>query len=221
MNYLKEKAIKFRKKGKSLNEISYSLKLPKSTASLWLKNIKLGEKARKKLLENSHSKKTIEKRRQSRLRNEKNKRAEVINQAAREINKISSNDLKLIGVSLYWAEGSKSSKRVVSFSNSDPYMVKVMMKFFREICKVPENKFRGHIHIHNKANIKDAEMYWSSLTSIPLSQFYKTYAIKSVASKGVRKTLAHGTLDIDVCDSKLFLKIMGWIEKIQKLTIPK
>jgi len=35
----------------------------------------------------------------------------------------------------------------------------------------------------------------------------------------MKKVMAFGTFDIYVCDTKLFLTIMGWIERIKELTI--
>jgi hypothetical protein len=120
---------------------------------------------------------------------------------------------------LYWAEGRKRGKRIVSFSNSDPEIIKIMMKFFREICSVDEEKFRGHIHIHSHLNVKDSERYWSNISQIPLSQFYKTYSKPSKSSQGKMDGLPYGTFDIHVCDSVLFLTVKGWIEKISHLIL--
>jgi hypothetical protein len=93
------------------------------------------------------------------------------------------------------------------------------MKFFREICHVPEKKFRGHIHTHEESNVVKAEKYWSKITLIPMSQFFKTYTKPSRASKGLKHNLPHGTFDIYVCDTKLFLRIMAMIKKITEIII--
>ena len=55
---------------------------------------------------------------------------------------------------LYWAEGGKTRKGMVRFSNSDPEMIKIMMAFFRKVCNAPKEKFRGYIHIHPHLNHK-------------------------------------------------------------------
>ena len=75
---------------------------------------------------------------------------------------------------LYWAEGNKKTEDI-KFSNSDPSMIKFMMKWFREICNVPEKKFRIALHIHELLSRKNVEKYWSDLTGIPLKQFQKTF----------------------------------------------
>ena len=90
------------------------------------------------------------------------------------------------------------------------------MKFFREICKVPKSKFRGYIHIHPHLDKKIAENFWSRISGIPLNQFYKTYQKPNKSSKNKKDTLPFGTFDIYICDTKLRLKIMGWIEGVCK-----
>ncbi len=119
---------------------------------------------------------------------------------------------------LYLAEGGKT-KRITRIANSDPAVIQIMMRFFREICGVAESKFQGHIHTFTHADIKKTEKYWSEITGISRKQFYKTYTKPSVASLQKRQTLPYGTFDIYVCDTKLFLTIMGWIEKIKELTL--
>jgi len=108
---------------------------------------------------------------------------------------------------------------MAKLANSDPEIIKIMMRFFREICNVPENKFNGHIHTFAHANINKTEKYWSKITRIPKKQFYKTYIKPSSASLQKRNTLPFGTFDIYVCDTKLFLTIIGWIEKIKEILL--
>jgi hypothetical protein len=160
---------------------------------------------------------SIEKRRKTRIENELRKRNSLMEEAKKEITILTRSDLMLLGIALYWAEGSKSKKRIVSFSNSDPRIIKIMMRFFREICHVDERKFRGHIHVYSEFAKENAEKFWSEVTQIPLSQFQKTYVKQSIGSLGIRKTLPNGTIDIDVYDTKLFLRIIGWIHKISEL----
>jgi hypothetical protein len=95
----------------------------------------------------------------------------------------------------------------------------MMMRFFREICEVPEEKFRGYIHAFEHSDIHKIEKYWSNMTRIPLSQFYKTYTKQSSATLSKRQTIPNGTFDIYVCDTNLFLKIIAWIERVKELTV--
>ena len=207
----KQKAIALRNLGQSIKKIAKTLDVAKSSVSVWVRNVKLTKKQKSILSLSGHSSIVNEKRRLTRLSNELAKRNIVISKAEKDINNLSNYELKIIGTMLYWAEGRKRGTRVVSFSNSDPNMIKIIMRFFREVCLVPENKFRGHIHIHSHLVVNRALKHWSKITHIPYKQFYKTYCIPSISSKGKMDSLPNGTLDVYIGDSNLFLKIMGWI----------
>ncbi len=218
---LKEKnlAVDLRKKGWSMNEIKKELGVAKSSVSLWVKNIKLTDNQRQELSNKGVKKEIIERRRETRLKNENNKRQAIIEKAKQEINNLSLRELKILGTALYWAEGGKTQRGLVRVSNGDPKIIEVMMEFFRKICEVPEKKFRGHIHIHPHLDIKGAENYWSSISKIPLNQFYKTYSKQNKSSQNKKDSLPFGTFDIYVCNTELFLRIKGWIEGLYKNTI--
>ena len=214
----KRRAIILRKNGESIKQIARVLGVSKGSVSLWVRNIQLSDDIKRNLFLRGWTNEAVEKRRLSRLSNERKKKQDLIDHAGKDINHVSTYELKIIGATLYWAEGRKRGKNnVVGFSNSDPTIIQIMMKFFKEVCNVPKEKFRGHIHIHSHLNIKEAEKYWSAISLIPLKQFYKTYSKPSISSKGKMDSLPYGTFDIYVCDVKIFLKIMGWIKKISKL----
>jgi hypothetical protein len=211
---LKEKQIsrKLRKRGWSINEICSKFNFAKGSVSLWVRNIELTEAQKQRLSQKGLKKEVIERRRKTRLKKENDRRQIIIDKAKKDIKKISEKDLKNIGIALYWAEGAKANRGNVQFSNSDPKMIKIMMIFFKKICKIPKEKLRGRIHIHSHLDAKKAEKYWSSISCIPLNQFYKTYCKPSISSKHKKDSLPFGTFDITICNTELFLKIKGWIE---------
>lgn len=215
---LEEKTLsrKLREEGYSLNEIRKKTGFNKSSISLWTRDIRLTERQKQRLSKKGLRKEDIEKRRITRLAKENARRTAIINKAEKETDNLSRKNLFIIGTILYWAEGRKAGRGVVTFSNSDPRTIKIMMRFFQEVCKVPKEKFRGHIHVHSHINAKKAEMYWSNISQIPLTQFYKTYKKPSKASLGKKDSLPYGTFDIYVCNTELFLKIKGWINGICK-----
>lgn len=209
-------ATELRRQGFSMNEIVTKVGVSKSSISLWVRNIELTHAQRKTLSQNGIRKDVIERRRNTRLQNEGARRQIIIDQAKSEIHKLLEKEIWLMGVMLYWAEGGKTMRGLVRFSNGDPEMIKFMMHFFRKICKVPENKFRGHIHIHPHLSTKNAEKFWSKISKIPLLQFYKTYNKPNKASNPLHKrdSLPNGTFDIYVCSTELFLKICGWSQGV-------
>jgi predicted transcriptional regulator len=209
----KKQAIILREKGNSIKDISKELGVAKSSVSLWVRNIELTEAQKYHLKQKGLLKEEVEKRRRTRLTNEKFKRDQIINAAEATVPKITDKQLWLMGMMLYWGEGGKT-RRTVRFSNSDPDLIKMMMIFFREICEVPEVKFRGHIHIHHHLDHKAGEKYWSQISGIPASRIYKTYRKLNKSSLGKKDSLPNGTFDIYVLDTFLFYKIVGWARGI-------
>lgn len=105
---------------------------------------------------------------------------------------------------------------MVNFSNSDPKMISLMMKFFREVCRVPEKKFRGIVNIHPHLNRKKAVNFWAKISGIPITQFHKTQITVSRSSKHKKDTLPLGTFRIVISDVRLQSKIRGWIKGLEK-----
>lgn len=215
----KEEARILRKQGKSINQIIEETGSSKASVSVWVRDIVLTKAQKNKISLRGRSVESIEKRRVNRLFNENKKRQIVIDKAKEDFTSISPEELKLIGIILYLGEGGKAGRRIVRLANSDPDVIRIMMRFLREVCGVDEARFRGHIHTFAHADINKTEKYWSQITGIPRNQFFKTYIKPSSASLQKRDTLPFGTFDICVSDTKLFLTIMGWIEKIKELTV--
>jgi predicted transcriptional regulator len=209
-----KKAIDLRNKGYSIKRIAKELNVSTSSVSIWVRHINLNEEQIRELKHKPFSMEAINKRRNSRLTRESASRECFIKKGKQEIKKISKRDLTIMGAMLYWAEGGKTNRGLVRIANSDPAMIQIMMRFFREICNVTEGKFKGYIHIHDKKKASTSEKYWSEITGIPFNQFFKTYTKKSRATSNKRQTLPNGTFDIYVCDTKLFLRIMGIIEGV-------
>ena len=213
----KARARALRKKGYSINQIVKEEGFTKSSVSLWVRDIVLTKAQKKKLSERGRSTEGIERRRLKRLFNEQARRQIIFDKAKEDYDSISQRELKLIGIILYLGEGGKTERGSVRVANSDPQVIKIMMRFFREICKVQEDRFRGHIHTFSHVDIKKTEKYWSSVTKIPQKQFYKTYTKPSASSLQKRNKLPFGTFDIYINDTNLFLTITGWIERIKEL----
>jgi len=215
----KEHSRKLRRDGLSINHIVKITGYSKASVSVWVRDIVLTKDQRDKVSLNGRSVDSIEKRRVSRIKNEETKSKNILESAKKDFNFVTKSELKLIGISIYIGEGAKSKKGTVGVSSSDPAIIKIMIRFFKEICRVPNEKFRIQVHTFEHANISEVEKYWSQVTSIPISQFYKTYIKTSSASLHKRNTLPHGTIDLTINDSKLRLVILGWIERIKELII--
>ncbi len=213
-----KKCRELRRLGWSVGSIAKQLKCSKSSVSRWIRDIPLTaaqidrlesnqERGRATAAAHPNSPKAV----WAKIRDG------ILGDAAQEIlDGPSLYMLKVVGASLYWAEGYKSGRNMVNFSNSDPSMVRLMMEFFRRVCKVPSQKFRGVVHIHPHLDKENAEQFWSKNSGIPLDQFHSVQLAVSRASKQKRDTLPLGTFRIVISDTRLQSRIKGWIRGIER-----
>lgn len=211
----KEKALKLRMQGKSYNEINKLLGIPKSTLSTWLKTLPLSEKVKKRNISKTKliwAKNIIE---FNKFRSDEYQKStrRLINNFAKDVPSISRRNLYFIGLALFWAEGGKREKWNVRFVNSDPQMIQAIMRFFREICGVSDEKFTLRIHLYPNIQEKVAKSYWLKITKLQEDQFRKSQVHISGSSKGKRpiNRLPYGTLHINIGDAHLNKKIKGWL----------
>ncbi|MCD6114848.1 hypothetical protein J7J74_00970 [bacterium] len=131
--------------------------------------------------------------------------------------------LKIAGIMLYWAEGAKRNPNrrwyTLDFANSNPEMIKLFLKFLREICGVSEEKLRVYLYCFDNQDIEELKRYWSRVTNIPSKQFLKPYIRKSLSSHANNK-MPYGLVHIRYCDKRLFMLIEKWIkEYLRELNI--
>lgn len=219
----KKEAIRLRKRGLSYSEILTKIPVTKASLSLWLKNVKLRDNQKKRLIERGNK---------GRLMGAKARRIKRIKEterikskAIKEIRSLSKRELLVIGVSLYWGEGAKQKEHNISqkvkFSNSDYRMVKVFLIWLKEICSIPESDLSFRISLHRTASNRKEEIkkYWSNMTEFSINNFQKIdWKFNKISKK--RKNVGdkyHGVLNIYVKNStNLNRKIDGWIEGISK-----
>jgi hypothetical protein len=124
--------------------------------------------------------------------------------------------LKIAGVMLYWGEGTKNGNSV-AFSNSNPDMIFLFLKFLRKVCNVSEKRIRALLHIYENQDELELKKYWAKKMKIPLDQFSKSFLHKK--KKGsYRKNSEFGTISLRYSDKELLRIINSWIkEYIEKL----
>jgi len=214
-------AIKMRRQGKTYNEINRLLSIPKSTLSGWFRGVELSLVVKNRLWTNNQKKwaQSITDYNKKRAIDILNRNNEVQQGISKEIGGLTKRELMLIGVALYWAEGNRKDRWRIRFSNSDPAIIALIMRFFREVCNVKEDKFIAEINIHPNTPKEKAKIFWSEISSIHPGQFRKTVVAVSKSSKLKRpiNTLPYGTLQINISDINLVNRIRGWILGLSKL----
>ncbi len=218
---LKNKAIVLRLRGLSYSEILNKVPIAKSTLSLWLRTVNLSKRQRQKITAKriAAAKRGGEIRRQKRIA-----LTRQINQsAAKEVGKINDRELWLLGTALYWAEGSKEKERRpgtgVQFTNSDPRMVNLFLKWLKKICGLNDRDIYFDIFIHenHRDRLDSVIKYWSKATKFPKKYFPHIYFKKNRVN--TKRTNVgdnyYGTVKIRVRKStNLNRKIAGWIDGV-------
>lgn len=211
----KKRAITLRSRGYAVGEIARLVGVSKGSVSSWVRDIPLSKKQQLSLQANSHSRVTVEKRRMARITNTNRRHTQIFEAALHEASVLSKDPEWCVGIALYWGEGGKT-QNMVRIANSDAAVIQRMMHFFRTLVGVPEDKFRVHVHAFTHVDLEEVETYWSNVTKVPRTQFFKTYTKPSAASKKKRHALARGTAEIYVLDTTLFFRMMGWIAYLKK-----
>ena len=219
----KEKAVYLRKRGFSYSEILDHVSVTKSTLSLWLRSINLSKRQKQRLSEKMaiSALKGAKARRDERIATTQ----QIQNKAVLEIGNISKRELLLIGAALHWAEGSKEKEYKpgvgVIFTNSDPIMIRLFLKWLKEICGIGYEKLRFEIYLHqnSKNNAKKVENFWREQIGNPKSKFciYFKKIKKNITNRRNIDNKYYGVLRIKVkASTSLNRKISGWIAGICK-----
>lgn len=126
----------------------------------------------------------------------------------------------LIGISLWWAEGTKSKKDVrwktavsypVEVTNTDPKIIQAFLFFLRKDIGIEENRLKIQIQIHQDNNEKECERYWSNITNVPINRFNKTI-IRPIGHKPGK---TKGTCKIRYVDKNAYLELTKILQHVQ------
>lgn len=224
----KEKVISLRKQGKTYSEILSVVPVAKSTLSIWLQSVDLSKKQKQRITQKRliNSKRGGEARRKQRIE----KQNKIFLEAVSDISSISENELFLIGIILYWAEGTKEKEyhpgSPFQFSNMDPKIISIILIWLLKVCKIERNMLIFNIFLHesHKGRVEEVKSYWSLITSFPLDSFNTIYWKKNKLMTKRRNTgeKYYGVLKIKIRESSsLVRKIASWSEIIYNKVIEK
>ena len=219
-----------RTQGMSYNEIRLKLNVPKSTLSSWLHDVSLPQEARIRLNEKRRQGVVngLIKRNKEQTSRAHEKAIAIRCGAIHEIHAQLQNNLFLIGVILYWAEGYKRLRitngvertgHAISFVNADPDAIRIFVRFLIEELHIDKDDILINMRLYKTIDEQGAKKYWKKVTGLADKNFRsKTTYLVSGASKGKRpiNRLPHGTLQVEVYDTEKFHGLLGWIEGVKK-----
>ncbi len=118
--------------------------------------------------------------------------------------------LKAMALGLFLTEGNTKNKNSVRFSNSDPALIKIFVKFLKVICGVEADKIKMSLIVYPDVAQKKVKEYWAKFLDLPVAQFTKTTVLKNRASASSKKHSELGTMTICVHNTKLLEMIKEW-----------
>ena len=212
-------ALALRREGVSYQEIRSRLGIAKSTVWRWLKAEGLVE---------NHPQQQTERRwrasqKAARLATERRieRTQRLINEASQRVGALSLRELWLVGITLYWAEGSKQKPTDVSrgiiFSNSDASAIRVFVEWIRQCCGVSRDAIAFEIYLHETADAHTAQMFWRKELDLPATTTVKVYWKRHQRRTNRHNTgdTYHGVMRVRVRRSTILnRRVTGWIQGI-------
>lgn len=217
---MRKRARELRRAGKTYDEIVAELQVSKSSVSLWVRDLPKPAVPQERL-DRMREARWAPHRRERDIKRQQTKLA-----AAQEVGCMTDRELFLVGVGLYWAEGTKSKphkiREDVVFVNSDPDMIRVYLAWLK-LLGVGAERLQFRVMIHESADVEGAERCWAELADTEVTAFGKT-TLKKHNPKTVRKNIGddyRGCLVIRVRDgADLYRRIEGWWYGIVASTQP-
>lgn len=212
----KEYAIRLRKQGYSYSEILAKVPVSQASLSFWLRNVQLNSHQVEHLFAKKRSGQAKGARKRRSVRELQQEL--IIKNAEKQIKRLSDRELFLLGAVAYWCEGAKQKPHNISsgvmFANSDPFLIKLFLKWLEKACNISQNEIKYILCIHESGNEKKAIEYWSKIMNIQPSDFLRT-SFKRHKTLTNRKNVGenyYGLMRIEVRKSTILnRKIAGWI----------
>lgn len=205
LRHLKEKALILRRQGKTLHEICDLLRVKKTTAYYWIKDIKIPITKSQKLqhiMAGMESQKRFKEIREKAYAEWDNISQEILN-----------DPLNRDFIVMYMCEGYRKCRNSVAFVNSNPNMIKMA---YRWITKNTSNKVQVVLRYYPDHDIEKLLCYWGKLLGIEKSSF-KTFLKTSSGNLGGRSMVSEfGLITVRVGDTKLRAKMQALMDSLNK-----
>ena len=213
-SFLKEKVIALRRSGKTYGEIQSILGkyLPKSTLSYWCRDIPISKDHRKRIKKLILA--NIQKGRAIALVTNKIRRIKYLQLIEKENKHLASvlennKDIAKIALAmLYLGEGTKKTAGSLVFSNSNPAIISLFIRLLKQCYVIDGMKFRCTLQCRADQNIKKLEKFWSNVTSVHISQFYKARIDPRTVGKSSKKKDYKGVCRIDYFSARIYTELL-------------
>ncbi|MFA5431837.1 MAG: helix-turn-helix domain-containing protein [Candidatus Paceibacterota bacterium] len=202
----REKALALRIQGMSYSQIKKVMGLSKSTLSSWLRNYPLSKERIREL--RGCNEQRIERYRETMREKRENKMKEIYQCQKKNLLPLKDCELFMMGLGLYWGEGTKCRQDGLSVSNTDPAIINFFIHWLDKFLGVPKGKVRIVLQLYSNMDVNKEIKFWSEEIKIPLLQFTKPYVKKNSSERINHKgSFGHGTCNARINDVSLAQKI--------------
>lgn len=210
----KQRALELRKLGKSYSEIKSVLGVSKGTLSLWLKEFPLSLERVRELRD--WNQKRIENYIATRRRKKEALLKQVYDEERETILPISTRELFVSGLFLYWGEGGKTSLSEISLSNTNPAVIKAFMRWAEQALGVDRDRIVIKLQLYSDMDLQKEMEVWAKTLGVPTSRFRRPYFKTSkFSSLTYNRGFGHGTCNVFVRNAILARKVMMGLKVIE------
>ena len=212
------KCRQLRAQGLTYDEIAAITGASKGSISLWVRDVRLPAR----LQDQRTARQALGRVRAGQALHEvaERRRMARVDHGRRSVGALNDRELFLVGVALYWAEGSKSKPwrraRRVKIINSDPTVLRTFLAWL-DLIGVPEAARSYRLSIHVTVGAGQHELWWARELGLSPDRF-RSVTLKRHNPQPGRYNLGadyHGCLVIDVAKSTgLYDAIDGWWQAI-------
>ncbi len=191
-----------RHQGESIKGIAKKVSASQSTVSRWCINIILSTR-QQEILDKKRCEAGVKALAPWIQKNRECKQDDIKKQSKKgrkDLGRIKKRDLFVLGLGLYWGEGYKRGNQECGFTNSDPEIIRTIIKWFNTCYDIPIKDIiaRLTINIRYKSQTEQLTNMWIHETGILHSQFSKPSFIHGYNSSKLEASTYRGTLRIKV-----------------------
>ncbi len=190
-----------RRNGMSVPRIAERLGVAKSSVSIWVSDVKLSPAQERALRLNSKNagREAFARAAQTRSRLHKDKVAKETGRGVADTYKLSTRDIHMLGLGLYWGEGYKKGSAELAFTNSDPLAAQFFITWLEQVFNAKRTDLvcRVSVNALHKNREKEILDFWCRKLKLTREQFTKTSFVNVLQNRNYAgRGIHYGTLRI-------------------------
>lgn len=121
-----------------------------------------------------------------------------------------------IGVGIYLGEGNKVTKHSLRIANTDPFILKLFLKFLSDICRFKKSRISYSIICFHDTDPQEARLFWTHQLKISTEKFGKITQIPTQGKGTYKNKSQFGVCIVQANNMKLVQWLRSYIEEIKE-----